>query len=292
MKTQDEIIRQQNSEDMLKCQYAARYYYNRAEACFWTIIGISTFNILSMLIPEFESPYLAMCSRFVLAFLDVVVVLLFVFMNKNINHGATLRNYFDDIVLGLSVSPENTNESAIQTLIYKAIKHNKNNALISIQNTAYDNPPGVKNWYTFAEKYSDDEAVFRCQKQNNDWTYELFKKKIILFVICLLFSISTGIIMYTVFHVTWDRMALCLVSAIVFLIERIIVEWRYYSQTMKIKNNCEICEKTRTIDQINQLQCSIAQLRHIPVIGINALHKSNASDLSDKFESISSRLKK
>lgn len=74
MKTQDEIMRQQNSQDMLRCQYSARFYYNRAERIFWIGISLASVNALFAFFPEFENPLLNNCARIAPAAIDAFVV--------------------------------------------------------------------------------------------------------------------------------------------------------------------------------------------------------------------------
>ncbi len=290
MRMQEMILQRQNTEDMLKCQYSARFYYNRAEKLFWTIVFLSVINIIIVLLPDFQNDSMKTVFRIIPGIICFIVIVLFCSMRKRITQAADLRDFFDMRVLGLPVSVK-YREETIQILINNAISKSETESIVQMKNDGHDDPPGVKNWYTFTEQYADDEVVYRCQRQNNYWTYELSHKKYLLFGICFVFLILFGIVLCICFNADWIKVLLCLISAASFLIERLIDEKRFYNQIVRIKHNCEFCEKTRTPEQIEQLQLLISELRHMPVVGINQLHKRNASNLTALYEKISKRIR-
>ena len=148
------------------------------------------------------------------------------------------------------------------------------------------NPPGVKNWYSFAKDFSDIEAIHECQRQNIWWNQKLFAFR---FILCLIFII--GVVVFAFFMMTlripWIRVVVCLLAMIVSLFEKIKNMYRYILTQMKIQGMNELLDYSCNLDQISALQNYICELRRIPVVGINFSYKKNSAKLSEWYRTIS-----
>ena len=100
MNYKDEIQKRQNSDDMLNCQYAARFHFNRAESLGYLAFIISVLSALCIFLPDSEK---AIFIAIPIA-LDIATIAVQFYFDSIQKTGAKLRNYFDAVVLGINES--------------------------------------------------------------------------------------------------------------------------------------------------------------------------------------------
>ncbi len=287
MNNQEEILQKQNDEGMLKCQYAARHYYNKAEKNSITAFICSIISLLFILAPEKTSPlYSAAILLIPLAF-DAASLISYWRMGVAVSSAALLRNFFDDQVLGINPS-SNTDQviRKVESLIINASVKNKTECEFQMSNTGRDNPPGVKNWYEFSHHYSDSDVVFECQKQNCWWNNELCHRRLFVFGVVLLSVIFFGIILVFFLHVSILRIIVCLLSAIITFADRFCENCKYIRLSMKIDDRCETLDVSKNQALISSLQLLISQRRELRVVEKNRIHRNNSKVFSERYEQI------
>lgn len=285
MRMQDRIIQRQNSDDMLRCQYAARYYFNRGEKILAAVVILSIINVLFASFPETDNACLQWVVRIVPIVLNMCTVFLIVWLNRTVQNAAELRNYYDESVLSINAHSFNYDIRSLRTLIDRAIRKNEKEAHTQIINNTHANPPGVRDWYNFAKEYSDEEVVFECQRQNQWWTTKmLYQRLAITACFSILLAVSITLCLYS--KTNNLHAVICFFGTFVAFLDRIIVNVKYILLSVKIGHFCENMDNDRTSKQIQQLQELIASRRRIPVLEMNAIHKRKASTFSDQYKSI------
>lgn len=287
MNNQEEILQKQNDEGMLKCQYAARHYYNTAEIFSIVAFICSMISLLFILAPEKDSPLYSASILLVPLALDAVSLISYWRMGVSVSSAALLRNYFDEKVLGInSASYTDHVTRKVKSLIINASEKSQAECEIQISNTGRDNPPGVKNWYEFSHQYSDDDAVFECQKQNCWWNNALCHRRLLIYGAVLLSGVFLGIIINLSLHVSVLRIIVCLLSAIVTFADRFCENCKYIRLSMKIDDRCEALEVSKNQVLISSLQVLISKRRELRVVEINRIHKKHSKALSERYEQI------
>lgn len=283
MSLQEKINNRQNDEDMLKCQFAARHFYNSAEN--YSAIAFM-FSLLSCLCIFLSNTNSALMLLPLL--LDTFVFVFYYKMEKSVSAAAQLRNYFDDTVLGFNRKSQAQNEMrAIQQLIHKACSKNEADCLTQIANTGRDDPPGVKNWYEFSKKYADTEVVFECQTQNQWWNRKLYWRRMVFYIVIVLACfIGCGIIInyYPGFSLP---LVICFGSFAITFLDRACENVRYLRLSIKIDDVCEILSNSKTDQQIVELQKLLESRRKLRVVELNHFHKKNSKKFSEEYEQIS-----
>ena len=284
MSQQEKIEKLQNEPEMLNCQYAARYYYNRAEGYSIVAIVCSLLSVLCLFIPD----SLDKLGLLLPSVLDLLAFILYFLMGKSITSAALLRNHFDNTVLGFSsMSNSNPELLKIHSHIFRAITKNSEKYEMQISSTGKDNPPGVRNWYEFPKDYPDADVVYECQKQNQWWNKEIYKRDMLVFSLTMAITII-GIILICIFtHSTWYKICACLLSYIITFSDRIIENWHYFRASIEIENTCNILSTSRSKQQIRALQDKIEYRRNLRVTELNIMHKKKSNKLSTEYAYIS-----
>lgn len=286
MKLQNRIIQRQNSNEMLRYQYAARFYYNRAEIILVVTILLSIINLLFTLAVSANdsSPKWVLSAAPIL--INIFVIILYIWLNHVIQIAADLRNHFDEIVLGLKADTCDKDERIMQALIDKAIVSNREKAFVQMKNTGHDDPRGVKDWYEFSKDYPNNEVVFECQRQNQWWNKKMLYGRLLVSAICFLTILALAVFLCLLFKASAKSIVLCFLSAVAAFIERIIVNVMYIMLSIKIDHFCESYSHTRNRQHIIQLQKLIAKRRRMRVLELNFIHKKKAPDFSDQYKRI------
>ena len=139
--TSSEIKKRQNDPLMLKSQYAARCYFNKAEKLNYYAWGFCFISAFSVFFPDTISRIIPLIISFVA---DIAAWWIMVLAKKYVMAGAALRRFFDSYVLGLEARQytEDEKRRLIETAD-RQIRRNKKTADQQMSNTAVDNPPGV-----------------------------------------------------------------------------------------------------------------------------------------------------
>ncbi len=269
--------------NILKCQYASRYFFNTAENYNTAAIILSILSALCILVPDTHK-----CLSLLLPLIfDTLVFVFYLRMGQLISDAALLRNHFDNIVLEFKNAQLSEKDlRKIQALILKSSSNNAD-CQRQISNTGRDAPPGVRDWYEFSKIYSDSEVVFECQKQNQWWNKEMQQRRIVTypFIICL--SIVCAVLAGYYLKVTWLEIVVCFGGIVVTFFDRIIENVRYFRLSLKIDDYCELLSTSKNKKQINALQALIESRRELRVVELNHAHIKNSKRLSEQYEKIS-----
>lgn len=285
---QEIINKRQNSNKMLKCQFAARYYYNSAES-FSTVAYIcSIISLLFILAPESSSSLYSATIFLISLGFDAASLICYWRMGVSVSSAAFLRNYFDEEVLGIKTSAYTGSAvRKVNTLIVNVVEKNKAECEIQLSNTGRDSPPGVKNWYVFTHQYTDSEVIFECQKQNCWWNNELCRRRLFRHGTFLISGLLLGILFGISLHISILRIISCLLSAIITFTDRLFENLKYLRLSMKIDDWCEALEISKNPVLISSLQELISHRRELRVIEINCIHRTQSKALSKRYEQIS-----
>ena len=289
MNRQEQITTKQNEAPMLECQYASRFYFNRAEKLSAFAFGAAAISVLSIFLPEAESTQWNNITLIVPILADIVAAILYFSMDKAIEKAATLRNIFDAIVLQINVQGhQSINDRYVREIILKALNHDKDKASQQMNNSGRNNPPGVKNWYEFSKKYSDLEAIHECQRQNIWWDKHLSNGRLVMNII-LLIGVALILIYFKVKGESLLRIFLCGISFIATFFDRIANNIKYYRQSLMLEGISKNIDLNGNLEQIEHLQEGIEARREIPVLGINIFHRINSNKLSKSYEHITKK---
>ena len=97
MNQQEKINSRQNDVNILKCQYASRYFFNTAENYNTAAIILSILSALCILVPDTHK-----CLSLLLPLIfDTLVFVFYLRMGQLISDAALLRNHFDKLFLNL-----------------------------------------------------------------------------------------------------------------------------------------------------------------------------------------------
>lgn len=280
MNNQEEILRKQNDKGMLKCQYAARTYYNRAEIISYISWGLALIGAIIVFIPDSFGVSLLIIPIII----DILAFVLQFFTEQNVKNGAQMRNFFDAKVLGICDSYSPSEEHDIWEKANTIVDAKRNTFAYQSTHNGKDVPPGLKDWYVFSKTYSSpEEAVFECQKQNFWWTNKLYKTRILIyFIVAIVLLVIAGIGMCF----SPLKTLLCLLSFVVKLYSDIRGAIHCSHIMQSIKTITELPSETINPYLIENLQKRIQERREIQVLEINKLHKKNAPKWSAMYENI------
>ena len=277
-----EILEKENQPNMLKIQYASKYYFNKAELESKIIRSLEIVSILTVFLPNLVASDLVTSIQIII---DLLIVNLTSYFNDSIESAACLRNYFDSVVL--DIHPQQYSESEVQKVHEKAeivFLKNGNEALIQISNTGNDTPPGVKNWYDFTSDLTGLDAVFECQKQNIWWNEKIdedrIKKRNLFYIIFFIFLFLLSIQLENSLLHTF--LSLAVVALNTFIHKQ--TSDRYREKSIEInatKNNILLHPN---IHQIVDLQRLINERRCLPILESNAYHNKNSANLSQLYQ--------
>lgn len=282
---QDNIKQKQNEPFFLKCQFAAKCHFNKAEilnylvwfCCFLSAITIfipSTINYIIIGIP---------------LLLDILAFIFEYSFEKSVATAAKLRNFFDANVLDINASQYSQADiREIKNIVEEITTKHSKKCAIQISHTGNDTPPGVLDWYEFSHDFSDEDVQYECQQQNCWWSEELSKRR--LFCLASTFIIFTTIIVIVCnsLGVADDVLRIIFCSGIILkIIERIIQHYNCHKISLYIRGARNLVENSKTLENIQELQRMIEKRRNISVLEINGIHKKLAAKLSQRYRKIS-----
>ena len=277
-----EIMMTQNTEENIRIQCAAGYYYNTAERlnylC-WFLCDLSAaVSFWSKSVP----------GVLVMAIIDIGFIGIGIALEYNTKCAADLRKLFDARVLF------NTNGEfdgpQIRELGEKAIcktrRHKKNYEVIS-QTDGMSNPPGKKNWYSFTSDKEPLYAQLECQAQNKWWNDKMvaIRRRLLCFATIL---VMIGSVLFFINQsLPLAGLINALVIVVIRLIKRIIQYYKYNRISIRIDTIYESALKNPTEDKIHDLQKYIDERRQLLIFGMNGVHKKLAPKLTKLYEEIS-----
>lgn len=281
MNNQDQIIQKQNDEEMLKCQYAARVCFNHAE-----LLGEATwiFSIMaafSIFIPNSNNLFFL----FIPAIIDLCVFVFNKFASRAVSTAASLRNYFDYIVL--NVIPDQYTIKAKQEVRQKAIEissRHKEECAEQITHTSRDNPPGVRNWYEFPANCTVENAIYECQKQNCWWNNQLSKVRTTISITLIIALFVIFLILVVLMNLSISKVIVCFISLFINLFDLIKENYYYSKVSSDMQAVMAIRGVTNSEDYLQHLQELICKRREIPVLEFNILYKRRSRYLSELYE--------
>lgn len=279
---QNNISIKQNEEKMLKVQFAARIFYNKAENLSYLAFIISFLLMFVIFIPDEFSVWLTKILPF---FIQVLCFVIIYIRDKYIIKASNLRNYFDYYVLNIKSSNfSNSRVREINEIAEENYKSRNDEFEIQSQNNGESKQPGVLDWYIIKEENNQIDAIYECQKQNIWWNSKMEKFRFKLYSRVLIFLILVLIMIFV--SKGFLEMILSF-SAILFLISSQIINWyKYIVISYKISGAVEILDLNRNEDGILILQEYLIELRKINLLHINQIHKKNAEILSKVFKEI------
>ena len=279
---QNNISIKQNEEKMLKVQFAARIFYNKAENLSYLAFVISFLLMFVIFIPDEYSVWLTKILPFLMQVLCFVILYI---RDKYIIKASNLRNYFDYFVLNIKSSNySNSRVREIYEIAEENYKSRYDEFAIQSQNNGESKQPGVLDWYIIKEENNQIDAIYECQKQNIWWNSKMEKFRFKLYSRVLIFLILVLIMIFV--SKGFLEMILSF-SAILFLISSQIINWyKYIVISYKISGAVEILDLSRNEDGILILQEYLIELRKINLLHINLIHKKNAEILSKVFKEI------
>lgn len=265
---------------MLKLQASARGRYNTAEMQGYIVFFLCVFSAITIIIPNTVNMNLRLFAPIIF---DIFAWIVTILRRNAIAKAANYRAMFDEYVLNIDNNTSSTEKKKLtadaEEYIYKHKRmHNQ------LKNGVDDKPPGVKDWYDVPTCKSEIETQFDCQKQNIWWDEELYKRRIAVHIVLVLFSI----ILLFIFLLTLGKTELlrCLLSS-AFLINEITCiknERQYRRVAHKIEGAVELMEETISNEHIKVLQGLINEKRRCDVVGINLMHTIVAKDLSNRYQ--------
>lgn len=273
-----QIKTRQNEDSSLNAQYAARYYFNRAEVFNFLAWLFCLLSLFSVLIPQTTPGFIVYGIPLIVDVLAAIMVLLF---NKCVTLGAQIRTAFDEYIFGFS---DKLNISqTLKEYILKAIEKHPAQVEIQKKNTGKDTPPGVRDWYNTNSKRKDVDAIFSCQKENVWWEKKLVLQKILCYVFTIIFCIALFLILKAMGHISILQIVFS--SALLLrMIERIYENIKSFRIGNKIDGQIELLETQKSKEQLLQLQSTINEKRNLKIVGINFIHKVFANRLSERYE--------
>lgn len=283
LNNQKQIVIKQNEEKMLRCQYTARKYYNKAEKMRRISLAISTLSTMTLIIPN-KYPNV----NFLIPILvNALGTLFHCFARRSVEMASEIRNFFDAKVLNLH--PEVYQESQTRKIwerVEKICSKNDEDFELQKNKTGHDMPPGVRDWYEFHKEYKDNEAVVECQRQNCSCTRKLslYRLSISAFLISIFIVIAV-----LSFAITDTSLLICLgwlVSLNINLFGFIIDEIKYLNYLNKINTIVSLPDLDKNINQIEYLQDLICKQRKLLVLEINFLHKKTVKKWSEMNKQI------
>ena len=284
---QETINKRQNSAEMLKCQFAARHYYNTAENYSTAAFICSLVSLLFILAPDRASSLYSVVVLLIPLAFDAASLILYWRMDIFVSSAALLRNYFDETVLEIKTSKYTGSViRKVNSLIVSAIEKDKKGYDLQISHNGRDNPPGVRDWYEFSHQYADSDVIFECQKQNCWWNDKLCHRRLLWYGAIVLLGIILGSFFGFHANISILRIIVCLLSAIITFADRFIENLKYIRLSIRINDRYETLEVSKNQELIASLQELISQRRELRVVEINRIHKKHSKKLSERYEQI------
>jgi len=282
---QKKIQQKQNESFFLKCQFAARYNFNKAEIMnklIWICCILSAFSIF---IPD-TMPWVGICVPLIIDIFGIILEFIF---RKSISNAALLRNYFDTEVLSIKTTQYSDSETRnIKSIIEKTCRLHSKKCSEQIKTNSSASPPGVKDWYEFSHDFSDVDVQHECQLQNCYWTDELRKSRLICSFVIAIVAIAAICIITKYGSFNDEPIKIVLSSAILLKCgERLKAHYDCHSIILKTQGARRILENSKCEENIKTFQTMIQERRELPVLEINFIHKKRAKKISQHYKSIS-----
>ena len=274
------IRKRQNEQSSLDMLYASRFLFNRAEIrsnIAWICVIISA--ILGFVSSDDILPVII-----VILLLDVVGYLCNAGMVKDVENAADIRKVFERYVYNLPLDEGTlcSNKSSLYEKIDNIIRRHKEEHSVQTQNSGYDTPPGVKNWFDI--KGSSTTPIYSCQRYNICFDKPMMRFQrglyaviIVMAIIVIVFSLrNRGII--NIFSIILGF------SAVIWrCVERIQVVFRYEKSTNDIivLENAYVSNPHQ--ERIIALQEAIENRRYVPFVHINFYHSKAVKKLTKKL---------
>ena len=272
------IIEKQNTEENIRLQCAAGYYFNTAEnlnyAC-WVICVLSAvLSFWSESLPQ----------TIAMVFIDIVCLVLGLATEHCTKYAADLRKLYDARVLfGNNGGFE---EPEIRKLIEKAISmlrlHRKNYQVVSKTDGA-GKPAGKKDWYVFASDKEPLLAQLECQAQNKWWDEKMVAKRRWLLCILVVIAVIVGALLVINLSLPMPGLVNALFVLLTRLVERHIKYKKYYKISIEIDTMYMSAMKSISEDKIMDLQEYIDKRRHLTVFGVNVIHEIFSARLTKLY---------
>lgn len=276
------INEKQNTEDNIRIQCAAGYYYNRAEilnyVC-WLMCMVSA-------IASFWSDNLSIAI--VMIIMDIVGVVIGVATDYCTRYAADLRKLFDAHVI---FNDNGGFEGAeIRKLSEKAISitqmHERDYEVIS-KSDGKSNPPGKKDWYVFSSYIEPLYAQLECQAQNKWWNDKMVSKRRYVLFFAIFVTLVGSFFLFVQLSLPIIGMINAVGVIMIRLIERLRQYSKYHKISISIDTMYESAMKNIAEDKIIDLRKYIDDRRHLTVFEMNIIHKNSAAKLTKLYEEIS-----
>lgn len=271
----------QNEENVLRCQYAARFCYNRAEVLNTGVWCCCIMAAMLVFLPD-SLPGILQYG------LPLSVELLATFLtwrlSVRVSQASLFRSYFDAYVFSFDLTEFSSKIHKIGELSKKIVRYHQEEATVQLKNTGNDYPPGVKDWYILTEGLSENDAIFECQRQNSYWDEKMSKarKKESIAFFCLFAIIA--IMLWRVAHVNSWKLAVCILGILLKCIERLCVNKKYDTLSTEITGIVQNLERDRTSANIRHLQDKINERRSLLILQKNHVYKNKAGEYTIQYE--------
>lgn len=276
----NEIIKNQNKEKMLCLQYAARHYYNVAERINYALWACCFGSYIFSLFDGNMVIYLIM------ALFDVGTFVLSKIMKNDAQKAADLRELFDIKVLGFENRFSRNEVQDLMSISYNIKKRKSKDYKKSIVSNAYDNPPGIKDWYVFSTSLPEKMAQLECQNQNRRWDKALYKKRKKIYAVIFSVVVMVLLIVMVIKKLFKVTIINSTILVILWCLERIKDNKEYDNLCNEIDIGFDFVDEHPTEKNLKDLQEKINKKRRLTVFGMNMLYKKKAKDLSEQYKYI------
>lgn len=281
---QNNIKQKQNDIFFLKCQFAAKHNFNKAEILnyfVWIFCFLSAMTI-------FISSTVSCIIIGIPLFLDILAYVFECLFKKSVATAAKLRNFFDAIVLDINASQYSEADiREIKDIVETTSTKHSKECIVQITHTGNDSPPGVLDWYEFSHDFSDEDVQYECQQQNCWWSEELSKRRLFCLTVAFLMFITVIFVICKYLGTYNDILRIIFCSGVILkIIERIIQHYNYHKISLEIQGARNLVKNSKTPENIQGLQRMIEKRREIPVLEVNQIHKKIAAKLSQHYKKI------
>lgn len=269
------IYDKQNEEEMLKIQFAAKYYYSLAatlslHAFFLTLISeilniVAGDNIYLLII------YIIVC----------VLVELFIMMSGKYRiKAAKIRNIFDDKLFDFN---KHEYSQEIKRYVKKTCINHKKQAQLLMNNTGKDNPPGVKDWYCRRKACNKNEMIFLCQQENLMFDKEMYKYFVIMSIILIgLYAVSLIIsYMYIGFSIS---MIVSIIPITHYISNKCKGFIKIRDLHMKLEGTMEVTKNNIETCNLITIQDNIEKRRTLDIDIPNIIHRIKSKKIHEETE--------
>lgn len=278
-----DIKRNQNTEDNIKLQCAAGYYYNLAEKMNYICWALCIVAIVVSFISDSDS----LVGMSLMLIIDICCIAAAGIVNSSTKSAGDLRKLFDARVLfGDNGGFENTeirelNEKAIRIIS----RHKKNYDYISCKNGS-DTPPGKRDWYDLSDEIEPLKAQLECQAQNRWWNKEMVKIRQVVLGIVFFIVVVIVAVLYAKLHISTVAMGNAMTVVFARMCERAVCSKKYYKVSVNIDTQYKTASENVSEKTIKDLQKYIDERRHLPVFEMNIIHRLRAAKLTKLYREI------